>query len=356
MVVRTVALLVLRRLVALIGLGPSPDARDIEVAVLRHELAVLRRQVSRPRYSPSDRLVLAWLAKLLPRERWSVFPVTAATLLGWHRELVARRWTYPHTGTRSRSLDPDVVEVVLRLAGENPRWGYLRIVGEARKLGITVSATSVRRILHRHRWGPAPRRHGGPTWVAFLRAQAAGTLARDFLTVETLRLTRLYVLFVIEVDRRQVHLAGITEHPTGEWVTQAARNLLLDCGRRCAPVPVPHPGPGRQVHGGVRCGIRRLGRPGPEDPPRAPCANAYSERWVRTVRTECLDWILVRNAGHLHRVLSAYLDHYNAARPHRGLELQIPIQAAGPATHVGHGPIGRTDVLGGLIHEYRRAA
>ncbi len=118
--------------------------------------------------------------------------------------------------------------MVLRLAGENPRWGYLRIVGEARKQGITVSATSVRRILHRHRWGPAPRRHGGPSWVAFLRAQAAGTLARDFLTVETLRLTRLYVLFVIEVDRRQVHLAGITEHPTGEWVTQAARNLLLD--------------------------------------------------------------------------------------------------------------------------------
>jgi putative transposase len=234
-VVRTVALLVVRRLVALIGLGPSPDARDIEVAVLRHELAVLRRQVSRPRYSPSDRLVLAWLAKLLPRERWSVFLVTPATLLRWHRELVARRWTYPHTGTRSRSLDPDVVEVVLRLARENPRWGYLRIVGEARKLGITVSATSVRRILHRHRLGPAPRRHGGPTWVQFLRAQAAGTLACDFLTVETLRLTRLYVLFVIEVDRRQVHLAGITAHPTGEWVTQAARNLLLDvddAGRR----------------------------------------------------------------------------------------------------------------------------
>jgi putative transposase len=220
-VVRTVGLMVLRRLVGLLGLGPSPDAKDVEIAVLQHQLAVLRRQVTRPRYTPSDRLVLAWLAKLLPRARWSLFLVTPATLLRWHRDLVARRWTYPHAGPGSRGLDPEIVELVLRLARENPRWGYVRIVGEIGKLGITVSATSVRRILRRHGLCPAPRRHCGPSWVEFLRAQAAGTLACDFSTVETLGMTRLYVLFVIEVERRRVHLVGITAQPTGEWVTQA---------------------------------------------------------------------------------------------------------------------------------------
>ncbi len=187
MVVRTVGLMMLRRLIGLLGLGPSPDAKDVELAVLRHQLAVLRRQVNRPRYTPSDRMVLAWLAKLLPRERWSVFLVTPGTLLRWHRELIARWWTYPHTGN-PRALDEEVVALVVRLVRENPRWGYLRIVGEARKLGVRVSATSVRRILRNHRLGPAPRRAGGPSWVQFLRAQASGTLAIDFFTVETITL------------------------------------------------------------------------------------------------------------------------------------------------------------------------
>jgi putative transposase len=203
-VVRTLGWVVLRRLVGLVGLGPGPDAKDVEIAVLRRQLTVLHRQVRRPRYTPSDRLVLAWLAKLLPRQRWSVFLVTPSTLLRWHREVVTRRWTYPHTGRRApRGGDPEVIDLVVRLARENPRWGYVRIVGEVRMLGITVSATSVRRILRRHGLGPAPRRHRGPTWVQFLRAQAAGTLACDFFTVETIGLTRLYVLFVMEVERRR---------------------------------------------------------------------------------------------------------------------------------------------------------
>jgi putative transposase len=220
MVARTVAFLVVRRVLRLVGLGPAPDAGDVEIAVLRHQLMVLRRQVARPRYTPADRLVLATLAKLLPRERWPIFLVTPATLLRWHRELVARRWTYPRTGRGGNGLHQHVVELVVRLARENPRWGYLRIVGECRKLGVAVSATSVRRILRRHGIGPAPRR-GGPTWTAFLRSQAGGLLGCDFFTVETVGLTRLYVLFIVELERRRVHLAGITAHPTGEWVTQA---------------------------------------------------------------------------------------------------------------------------------------
>jgi hypothetical protein len=143
--------------------------------------------------------VLATLAKLLRRDRWPIFLVTPSTLLRWHRELIRRRWTYP-TGAARRGLDPAVVELVLRLARDNNRWGYLRIAGECRKLGVTVSATSVRSILRRHRLGPAPRR-GGPTWTQFLHAQAAGALACDFFTVETIGLTRLYVFFVVELHR-----------------------------------------------------------------------------------------------------------------------------------------------------------
>ena len=220
-------MMTVRRVLDVLGCGPTPDADAVEIAVLRHQVAVLRRQVPRPRYTPADRMLLAVLAKLLPRERWAAFLVTPSTLLRWHRELTARRWAYPRTGRDRRGLDEEVVALVVRLARENPRWGYLRIVGECRNLGVRVSATSVRRILRRRRVGPAPRQ-GGPSWRQFLRTQASGLLATDFFTVETVGLTRLYVLFVVEVQRRAVHLMGITAHPTGVWVAQQARNLLMD--------------------------------------------------------------------------------------------------------------------------------
>jgi transposase InsO family protein len=355
MLLRTVAFLVVRRVLALVGLGPSPDAKDVEIAVLRHQLMVLQRQVARPRYTPSDRLVLASLATVLSRDRWRVFLVTPATLLRWHRELVRRRWSYP--SPRRRGLDPAVIDLVLRLARENPRWGYLRIVGECRKLGVRVSATSIRRILRGHHLGPAPRR-GGPTWAQFLRTQAKGVLACDFLTVETIGLTRLYVLFVIELDRRRVHLVGITAHPSGEWVTQAARNLLMDLDEH-----------GRRFRFLIRdrdtkftaafdtafaaTGIETL-----KIPPRAPKANAYAERWVRTVRSECLDWTLILGRRHLEQVLTEYLKHYNTARPHGGIRLEVPLPPTPPPsariTQLRH--VQRTDVLAGLIHEYHHAA
>lgn len=168
---RTLGFVIVRGLLALVGLGPAPDAKDVEIAVLRHQLAVLGRQVKRPRYIVADRVVLASLARLLSRQRWRVFLVTPATLLRWHRELVARRWTYPLAGRLRRGLPEATVELVIRLARENPGWGYLRIVGEARKLGVVVSATSVRTILRQHGLGPAPLRSWkGPTWVEFLRA------------------------------------------------------------------------------------------------------------------------------------------------------------------------------------------
>jgi transposase InsO family protein len=254
-------------------------------------------------------------------------------------------------------LDPQIVDVVVRMARENPRWGYVRIVGECRKLGIRVSATSVRRILRRHRLGSAPRR-GGPSWTAFLRAQAGGMLACDFLTVETVGLTRLYVLFVVELDRRRVHLAGITAHPTGAWVTQAARNLLMDLDEHARRFRFLIRDRDAKFTAAFDAVFAAAGVKTIKIPPRAPRANAYAERWVRTVRTECLDWTLIWNRQHLQRVLTRYLEHYNTSRPHRGIDLEIPVPApvATVTTLPAAGRIERVDVLGGLIHEYRRAA
>jgi transposase InsO family protein len=351
------AFMVVRRVLDLVGCGPTADAKDVEIAVLRHQLMVLRRQVARPRYTPSDRLVLAALAKLLPRERWPTFLVTPATLLRWHRELVARHWTYRHTGRERPGLAPQVVELVVRLARENPRWGYLRIVGECRKLGVAVSATSVRRILRRRRIGPAPRR-SGPTWTAFLRAQAGGLFACDFFTVETVGLARLYVLFFVEVDRRRVHLAGITAHPTGEWVAQQARNLLFELDEQIHRFRFLIRDRDAKFTTAFDAVFAAAGVEPVKTPPRAPRGNAYAERWVRTVRNECLDWTLIWNAQHLHQVLTEYLRHYNTARPHRGIDLGVPVPASAATVMVmpSAARVERVDVLDGLIHEYHRAA
>ena len=352
----SVGFVLLRRVLGLLGIGPAPDAKDVEIAVLRHQLIVARRQVARTRYTPSDRLVLAVLARLLPRDRWSAFLVTPGTLLRWHRDLVRRRWTYPHRPRRRRGLDSSVVDLVLRMTRENPRWGYQRIAGECARLGITVSATSVRNILRRHRLRPAPRRNG-PSWTQFLRAQAGGVLACDFLTVETIGLARLYVLFVIELGRRRVWLAGVTANPTGPWVAQQARELLMDMGAHAGRFHMLLRDRDTKFtaafdHVFTADGIRVV-----RTPVRAPKANAYAERWVRTVRTECLDWLLIRNRYHLERVLAVYVEHYNSARPHRGLHLQTPLPASPLPARTGRvEQIHRVDRLGGLIHEYRHAA
>jgi transposase InsO family protein len=254
-------------------------------------------------------------------------------------------------------LDPQVVDLVLRLARENPRWGYLRIVGECRKLDVRVSPTSVRTILRRHHLGPAPRR-GGPTWKQFLRTQAAGTLACDFLTVETIGLTRLYVLFVIELEHRRVHLAGVTAHPTAAWVTQAARNLVMDLDEHTHRFRFLIRDRDGKFSGAFDAVFAAASIQVLKIPPRAPRANSFAERWVRTVRTECLDWILVRSRHHLERIVTEYLRHYNTARPHRGIDLDVPVPPVDITRARTHqsGRVDRVDVLGGLIHEYRQAA
>jgi putative transposase len=222
---------------------------------------------------------------------------------------------------------------------------------------VQVSASAIRTTLRRHGLDPVPRRTT-TTWRAFLRHQAAGIVACDFLTVDTIWLRRLYVLFFIELDTRRVHLAGVTAHPNGAWVTQQARNLLVAFGER-----------GRQLRFVLRDRDAKFSRSfddvfcaeGAEmlvTPVQTSNANAYAERWIRTVRTECLDWLLIVGRGHLEQVLRVYVQHYNAHRPHRALGLQPPDPAVGLTLTGKDQPaqVHRRDLLGGLVHEYRKAA
>jgi putative transposase len=215
-----------RSIQLLVLLARGDAAKDLEILVLRHQLAVLGRQIARPRLKPTDRALLAAVSRVLPRGRWSCFFVRPDTLLRWHRRLVAGAWTHPHRGTGRPPLDQELQQLIVRLARENPRWGYQRIQGELLRLGMRVSATAIRTTLRRHGMDPTPR-PTTTTWRSFLRQQAAGILACDFFTVATVWLRRLSGRFFIEHDTGRVHLAGVTANPSSAWVTQQARNLLL---------------------------------------------------------------------------------------------------------------------------------
>jgi transposase InsO family protein len=338
-------------------LARGDAAKDLELLVLRHQLAVLRRQTPRPRLERADRALLAAVSRVLPRARWSCFFAQPQTLLRWHRRLVAGAWTYPHRGSGRPPLDQELQQLIVRLARENPRWGYQRIKGELQRLGVHVSATAIHTTLRRHGLDPAPR-PTATTWRAFLRQQAASIVACDFLTVDTIWLRRLYVLFFIELDTRRVHLAGVTANPTSDWVTQQARNLLLvleERGRRLRFLVRDRDAKFSHRFDDV---FRSEGAEVLVTPVQAPNANAHAERWVRTVRAECLDWSLIVGRGHLERVLRIYVEHYNRHRPHRALGLEPPGPSSG-LTHVGEDRrtrVHRRDLLGGLLHEYQRAA
>jgi transposase InsO family protein len=334
----------------------STDFKELEIVVLRHQLAILRRPVARPAFRSADRLFLAAASRLLPRVVWRSFLITPATLLRWHRRLVARHWTYARPPGRP-PIDARIRALIVRLARENPRWGYPRIVGELKGMGIVVSATTVKKILRKGQLGPAGKRRG-MSWREFLRAQAKGLIAVDFFTVDTVWLQRLYVLFFIEIGSRRVHLAGCTAHPNAEWITQQARQVAWALAERAEPVRFLIRDNDRKFVGGFdavfeseHIGIIRT-------PIQVPEANGIAERFVRTARSECLDWLLIVNAQHLERVLTIFIDHYNAWRPHRSLALAPPNGRMPTASWMGTQPltVKRRDHLGGLLHEYERAA
>jgi transposase InsO family protein len=334
-------------------LAPAGDQREreVEILVLRHEVKVLNRKAGRPKLRRRDRLFLAAAARLLPKERWSCFMITPATLLGWHRQLVKRKWTYRRRRTGRPPLDPKIYQLVLRMAKENPRWGYIRIQGELRKLGMCVGASSIKRLLAREGRGPAPRREG-PSWSEFLRAQADGILACDFFTVETAFLRTLYVLFFIELGSRRLHVTAATHNPDGTFVTQQARNLCFELDERDEPLRFLIHDRDAKFSGSFDEVLRTEGMRIIRTPIRSPKANAFAERAVKTLRHEALDWTLILNRRHLDHVLESYASHYNAERPHRGIELRVPEKQShvDPVQIVPE--IKRRDLLGGLIHEY----
>jgi hypothetical protein len=350
--------LALRRLCELMVLcWRSTDAKEVEILVLRHQLAILRRQHPRPRLQPKDRALLAALSRLLPRPRWSIFVVTPETLLRWHRRMVRRRWTYPAQGRGRPSVPQQVQTVIVRLATENPRWGYQRIRGELLRLGYRVSTSSVARVLRANGLQPAPR-PASTTWRSFLRRQAADTVARDFLTVDTVFLQRLYVLFFIQLHTRRVHLAGITANPTGAWIAQQARNLAVTLDEEATAVRFLICDRDSKFTRAFDDLWRAVGTEVIRTPIQAPNANAVAERWVGTVRRECLDHLLITGRRHLLRVLHSYVRHDNRHRPHRSLDLSAPEWSVrqGIAGLPAAKQIHRRDLLGGLIHEYERAA
>jgi putative transposase len=338
----------------LVLLARRSATNNAELLVLRHEVAVLRRKVPRPQMDWADRAVLAALSRMLPRPIWRGRFVQPATLLRWHRDLVRRRWSYPHRRGRP-GVAAEIRALVLRLASENPTWGYRRIYGELRRLGYRTGASTVWAMLQRAGVDPAPKR-SAPSWRQFLRAQAGGVLAVDFFTVDTVFLKRLYVLFVIEAATRRVHVLGVTAHPVGEWVAQQARNLLMGLDDRVGRFRFLVRDRDTKFTAAFDAVFAAEGNQVLRTPVRAPRANAYAERWVGTVRREVLDRMLIFGGRQLRSVLAEYVDHYNGHRPHRALGQAPPLEPSEPIVLAPPGRVVRRDRLGGLIHEYAQVA
>ncbi len=333
----------------------SGRSKDLEIIVLRHQVAVLTRRADRPALTDEDRWLLGAIGHALPRAGRLGWIVTADTVLRWHRRRIARHWTQP---TRGRGRPPTTAEIrqlALQMAAENPTWGYRRIFGELSRLGYRVGASTVWRILHNAGIDPAPDR-ATVTWSAFLKSQAA--VACDFATIDTALLRRYYLLFFIDIQTRTVIYAGITAHPTAAWTTQAARNLFV---RRT----------------GTLAGCKALVRDraaqftasfdeifATEDikvlktPVRVPVANSFAKRWIGTLRRELLDRTIIWNRRQLERLVTDYIDHDNGHRPHRSLNQRPPqpVLSEPSADPPPRNPVIRTTRCDGLIHEYRNTA
>ncbi|MFI1338157.1 integrase core domain-containing protein [Streptomyces sp. NPDC020845] len=335
-------------------------AQEAELLVLRHENAVLRRQLAGPvRYESTDRFWFAALSGLIPRRHWrEVFPVAPGALLAWHRRFIAAKWDY--TARRRTGRPPTtaaIKKLVLRLARENPAWGHRRIQGELARLGHRIAAPTVWEILNAAGIDPAPRR-SGPTWREFLTAQAEGIIAADFFHIDTALGRRLYALVFLEHGTRRLHITGVTAHPTQDWAVRQARNLTANLGTRIGSLHFllrDRDGKYSQAFDAV---FQAEDMEILKSAPQAPRMNAHCERIIGSIRREALDHILIMNEAHARHVLAAYERHYNEHRPHQARNQLPPDTHEQPAAAHGlsTGKVLRTPTLGGLINEYRYAA
>jgi putative transposase len=334
----------------------SGRSKDLEIIVLRHQLAVLRRQTEQPQLTDDDRTLLGAIAAALPRPRRIGWIVTPDTLLRWHRRRIARRWTQPARPPGRPSTTAEIRQLILWLASENPTWGYRRIAAELTGLGHKVGASTVWRILDQHGIDPAPQR-AEVNWSQFLRSQAA--IACDFFTVDTALLRRYYVLFFIDVTTREVFYAGVTANPTGLWTTQAARNLFLRHADQLTGARALVRDRGSQFVDSFDEIFRTEGLKILKTPVRTPVANSFAERWIGTLRRELLDRTITWNQRQLERLVTDYIEHYNTHRPHRSLG-QRPPRPVVPDEPTSIAPppprVARTSRCDGLINEYRKAA
>ena len=330
-------------------------SKDLEIIVLRHQLAVLRRQVDRPAINNDDRTLLGAVAAALPRRLRQGWLVTPDTLLRWHRHRIARHWTQPSAGrTADHRTSVELRQLIVRLANENPTWGHRRIHGELVGLGHTIGKTTVWQTLTDTGTDPSPTR-SEVTWTEFLHSQAA--VACDFFTVDTAFLRRYYVLFFIKVNTSEVFFAGVTANPTGAWTTQAARNLFIGHAERIEGAQALVRDRGSQFIDAFDEIFRSEGFKILKTPVRTPVANAFAERWIGSIRRELLDRTIIWNRRQLERLVVDYIAHHNDHRPHQSLQQR-------PPTPTGNAPEGppatvrvlRTTRCDGLINEYRNAA
>ena len=301
----------------------SGRSKDLEIIVLRHQLAVVSRQVDRPAVDNGDRALLGAIAAALPRRFRQGWIVTPETLLRWHRRRIAQHWTQPSRPPGRPSTANRVRGLVIGMARDNPTWGYRRISGELNRLGHRIGASTVWRILKQHGIDPAPNR-SEVTWTQFLRSQAA--VACDFATIDTAFLRRYYLLFFIDITTREVFYAGITTNPTGHWTTQAARNLFLRHRDRLDSARTLVRDRGSQFIDAFDEVFRTEGMKILRTPIRAPIANTFAERWIGTLRRELLDRTIIWNQRHLERLVTDYSP------------LTTNTDPTAPSTNIHHGP------------------
>jgi putative transposase len=348
--------LIVRALARLLLRTGQDGTKDLEILVLQHQLRVLHRKIGPPKFRASDRVLLAVASRAIPRERWVAFLVTPATLQRWHRELVKRKWSYAGTGRPGRPpIDPEVRELIVRLARENPRWGCVRIGGELRKLGSAWGHRRSAACL-----GPpdsVPPRGGrgraGPNSCA-----PKGTASSPVISSASKPpgSAPLYIFLFIELGSRRIHVSPSTAHPDAAWITQQARNLVLDLDDRVTDIQFLIHDRDTKLCRSFDEVFRSEGATVILTPIRAPNANGHAERAIETIRAECLDWTLILGRRHLDRTLRTYAEHYNRGRPHRALALATPLAEARDPTPVSPREVRRRDLLGGLIHEYHGIA
>ena len=354
--------LLITRVAAWLRLSRREEAwKTAEILILRHQLVVLQRQpAGRPKLAWADRALLAALVGVIPKARRQRLRllVTPDTILRWHRDIARRRWAT--RSVRGRTGRPatrrNIKALVLRLARENPEWGYRRIHGELAGLGVKVAASNAWEILKASGVDPAPLRRTGPTWQQFLRSQAEAILACDFFTAGLLDGTQAYVLAVIEHATRRIRILGVTLHHTGEWTSQQARNLIMDLGEQAHQLRFMIRDRGSSFTATFDAILADAGIRTVRCNVRTPRMNAIAERWIGGCRREFLDRTLVWNQNHLRRILREYETHHNQHRTHRSLHGAAPLKPLPEPVDLEQCRVRRHTRVGGTINEYRLVA